>query len=59
MDALERLLPVPERSFFLLGVRGSGKSTWARRNFASALWFDLLDESLFQDLLRDAGFFAG
>ncbi len=59
MDTLERLLPAPERSFFLLGVRGSGKSTWARRNFASALWFDLLDESLFQDLLRDPGLFAG
>ena len=37
MDTLEHLLPVPERSFFLLGVRGTRKTTWARRNFTSAL----------------------
>ena len=41
---LSRLLPYPERSFFLLGPRGVGKSTWlnARRPRAHPkfFWFD-------------------
>jgi uncharacterized protein len=53
-----RLLAPPERSFFLLGLRGSGKSTWARQAFPEARRFDLLDEALYQDYLRDPGLFG-
>lgn len=40
------------RSFFLLGPRGTGKSTWLRAQFPEALYIDLLSEGLFQEFLR-------
>jgi hypothetical protein len=40
-----RLISPPKSSFFLFGVRGAGKSTWARRHFPEAYLVDLLDES--------------
>ncbi len=46
-----RLLKPPKSSFFLFGARGSGKSTWLKREFGNAKWFNLLDESLYQHLL--------
>lgn len=54
-----RLLVPPETSFFLLGVRGVGKSTWARECFPGAHRIDLLDESLYQDLIAEPALFAG
>ncbi len=54
-----RRLSAPKQSFFLLGPRGTGKSTWARSAFPQALRFDLLDEGLYQSLLADPGLFAG
>ncbi|MCR4373951.1 MAG: ATP-binding protein [Acidobacteria bacterium] len=53
-----RLLQPPAESFFLLGLRGSGKSTWARQHFPDATRFDLLDESLYQAFLRDPALFG-
>ena len=53
-----RLLPVPERSFFLFGVRGVGKSTWGRMMLPDATRFDLLDEALFTDLMGDPALFG-
>ena len=53
-----RLTRPPRQSFFLLGVRGVGKSTWARRQFPDALRIDLLDEARFQDYLVDPSLFA-
>jgi hypothetical protein len=53
-----RLTQAPAQSFFLFGVRGAGKSTWARQTLAGAQRFDLLDESLFRDLLLDPAKFA-
>jgi len=41
-----RLLKPPDRSFFLFGARGTGKSTWLRQTFPRALILDLLDTSL-------------
>ena len=38
-----RLLPTPTRSIFLLGPRGTGKSTWIRDRFPDAVTYDLLD----------------
>ena len=52
-----RLARVPEQSFFLLGMRGVGKSTWARNTLPGAMRLDLLDEALFADLLADASLF--
>ena len=52
-----RLAQVPEQSFFLLGMRGVGKSTWARQVLPDALRLDLLDEDLFTDLLADPSLF--
>ena len=43
-----RLVP-PTRSFFLFGPRGTGKTTWLRERFPTALWFDLVRDT---ELLR-------
>lgn len=48
-----RLLPVPGRSFLLLGPRGVGKSTWLRQSLPGARSLDLLDSSLYLELSRD------
>lgn len=40
------------QSFFLLGPRGCGKSTWLKEVFPEACYIDLLDQALFQELLR-------
>ena len=53
-----RLLPAPDQSFFLFGMRGVGKSTWSRHLFPKARRFDLLDEGLFQSYLRDPRLFG-
>lgn len=45
------------QSIFLLGPRGTGKSTWLKSQFKNSFYFDLLDEGLFQDLLRDPQLF--
>ena len=58
IDSYKRLIRPPERSFFLLGMRGVGKSTWARATFPKANYVDLLDERLYQDLLADPSLFA-
>lgn len=39
------------KSFFLFGPRGTGKSTWLKTTFPQALYLDLLKSSLFNDLL--------
>lgn len=53
-----RSLQTPEESFFLFGLRGSGKSTWARERFGGARRVDLLDERRYQDYLRAPGLFG-
>jgi len=50
---IPRLLQRPNRSFFLFGPRGTGKSTWLKQVLPDALSFDLLDASLFLELSRD------
>ena len=45
-----RRLQPPERSFFLLGPRGTGKTTWLRAVLPSAVWFDLLRTATFLEL---------
>ncbi len=48
--SLKRILPVPSKSFFLFGPRGTGKSTWLRENLKASLYVDLLKSSVFLDL---------
>jgi predicted AAA+ superfamily ATPase len=50
---LPRLLKRPDRSFFVFGPRGTGKSTWLRQVLPDAFYLDLLDASLFLELSRD------
>ena len=50
MAMYTRRLRVPERSFFLLGPRGTGKTTWLRSVLRSALWFDMLRTGTFLEL---------
>lgn len=45
-----RLLERPDRSFFLFGPRGTGKTTWLRHALPDALWFDLLRTQTFLHL---------
>jgi len=58
MDNYERVLRPPSGSFFLLGIRGAGKSTWARAAFPEAHVVDLLNESRYHALLADPGVFG-
>ena len=53
----QRITRLPSRSFFLFGVRGVGKSSWVRVTLPNALRFDLLDETLYHDLLADPSLF--
>jgi predicted AAA+ superfamily ATPase len=58
LHPVPRLYRLPESSFFLFGPRGVGKSTWIRSQLPDALRFDLLDETLYQQLLADPAPFA-
>jgi predicted AAA+ superfamily ATPase len=49
---ITRLLKLPDRSFFLFGPRGVGKSTWLRDVLPEAYFFDLLDHSLYLELSK-------
>ncbi|HEU5281280.1 MAG TPA: ATP-binding protein [Gammaproteobacteria bacterium] len=44
---LSRLLSPPTRSFFLLGPRGTGKSTWLKQVYPGALHIDLLRNDVY------------
>jgi predicted AAA+ superfamily ATPase len=54
----ERIIKAPEQTFFLMGPRGSGKSTWVRDTFPGAHVIDLLSEATYQRLLANPGSFA-
>jgi predicted AAA+ superfamily ATPase len=55
---IQRLLRPPKQSFFLLGPRGTGKSTWLRGSFPDAHTVDLLAEETFHRLMIQPGAFA-
>jgi predicted AAA+ superfamily ATPase len=52
---VKRLLKLPDRSFFLFGPRGVGKTTWLREVLADASFFDLLDSSLYLEFSQSPG----
>jgi len=53
-----RLLTRPKQSFFLFGLRGAGKSTWAAATFPEAARIDLLDQALHGTYLASPAKFA-
>ncbi|MBN1105814.1 MAG: ATP-binding protein [Deltaproteobacteria bacterium] len=53
-----RILNKPDQSFFLLGPRGTGKSTWLRSTLCDERVIDLLSEETYQRLLAGPGLFA-
>ncbi len=55
----KRILPFPKSSFFLFGMRGSGKSTWVREQNLASQTIDLLREELYQRILASPLVFSG
>jgi predicted AAA+ superfamily ATPase len=45
--------PPKDKSFFLFGPRGTGKTTWVKSKFTRAIYLDLLEAELFNDLLSN------
>lgn len=45
--------PPKDKSFFLFGPRGTGKTTWVKSTFSNGLYLDLLEAELFNDLLAN------
>lgn len=52
---ITRIYPLPNRSFFLFGPRGVGKSTWVKKHFASAHEINLLSQQTFLQLQNNPG----
>ena len=52
---IKRLLKPPNRSFFLFGPRGVGKTTWLKSVLPDAIYFNLLEASLFLELSQNPG----
>lgn len=49
-----RIINIPKnKSFFLFGPRGTGKTTWVKKSFPDAIYIDLLESRLFNELLAD------
>jgi len=51
MLIIKRLMLEPKKSFFLLGPRGTGKSTVIKIRHQTALWIDLLRPEVFRSYL--------
>lgn len=47
--------PPDQKSFFLFGPRGTGKTTWLKTRFPKAVYVDLLESENFTKLLADPG----
>lgn len=47
------ITPPKDKSFFLFGPRGTGKTTWVKSRFPGALYLDLLESKLFNELLAN------
>lgn len=49
-----RIIERPKgKSFFLFGPRGTGKTTWVKSEFPAAVFIDLLEAEVFNDLLAN------
>lgn len=45
----KRFFNAPVDSFFIFGPRGTGKSTWLKKNYPDAYFIDLLDDNTFRN----------
>lgn len=45
--------PPKDKSFFLFGPRGTGKTTWVKSKFGDSIYLDLLEAELFNDLVAN------
>ena len=45
------ITPPKDKSFFLFGPRGTGKTTWVKTVFPNAIFIDLLESEIYNDLL--------
>jgi predicted AAA+ superfamily ATPase len=50
MNMVSRFCEIPDRSFFLFGPRGTGKTTWLRHRLPDALFVDLLLPGIYREL---------
>ncbi len=50
MELCPRFFTAPEGSFFLLGPRGTGKTTWLREHLRDALFVNLLQPERYREL---------
>ena len=57
MSTFQRRLTLPPRSFFVLGPRGTGKTTWLRQALPRARWYNLLLDREVVRLTRDPAAF--
>lgn len=47
------ITPPQDKSFFLFGPRGTGKTTWVKTAFPKSVYIDLLEAEIFNDLLAN------
>lgn len=47
------ITPPEDKSFFLFGPRGTGKTTWVKFAFPEAIFIDLLESEIYNDLLAN------
>jgi predicted AAA+ superfamily ATPase len=50
MEFRSRFFRLPNKSFFLFGPRGTGKSTWLRHELPDAVFVDLLKPEVYREL---------
>jgi predicted AAA+ superfamily ATPase len=50
MTLTPRFFDIPPRSFFLLGPRGTGKTTWLRSRLPNAVWVNLLEPEVYREM---------
>jgi len=50
MEFQNRFFSMPDKSFFLFGPRGTGKSTWLRHELPDAVFVDLLKPEVYREL---------
>ena len=56
MGYKDRIIDLPQgRNFFLMGLRGSGKTFLLKQLFPEALYIDLLDEGVYWSYLSKPG----
>lgn len=50
---LQNIEPKQSQSVFLFGPRGTGKTQWLKERFPNAVYIDLLDFSVYRNLLAN------